>query len=73
VLRTLGFTQLRVLSIFASESVALSVSGGVLGVLATIPVITVLTHGFIGLGIPINMKVRFRQRRWPLRLQSCSA
>jgi putative ABC transport system permease protein len=58
VLRTLGFTQLRVLSIFASESVALSVSGGVLGVLATIPVITVLTHGFIGLGIPINMKVR---------------
>src|ERR1700722_14905901 len=58
VLRTLGFTQLRVLSIFASESVALSVSGRVLGVLATIPVITVLTHGFIGLGIPINMKVR---------------
>jgi putative ABC transport system permease protein len=58
VLRTLGFTQLRVLSIFVSESVALSVSGGVLGVLATIPVIAVLTHGFIGLGIPINMKVR---------------
>jgi putative ABC transport system permease protein len=58
VLKTLGFTQRRVLSIFVSEAVALAVSGGVLGVLIAIPVIAVLTHGFIGLGIPLDMKIK---------------
>src|SRR5579872_2996945 len=58
LLKTLGFTRQRVLSIFVSESVALSVAGGVLGVLAAIPLITLLTHGFIGLGIPLDMKVK---------------
>jgi putative ABC transport system permease protein len=38
--------------------VALAVSGGVLGVLIAIPVIAVLTHGFIGLGIPLDMKIK---------------
>ncbi len=58
LLKTLGFTSRRVLSIFVSESVALSLSGGVLGVLVAIPVITGMTHRFIGLGIPLDMKVK---------------
>jgi putative ABC transport system permease protein len=58
LLKTLGFTRLRVLSIFVSESVALAVAGGVLGILVAIPLIAALTHRFIGLGIPLDMKVR---------------
>jgi putative ABC transport system permease protein len=58
VLKTLGFTRQRVLSIFVSESVALSLAGGVVGVVIAIPLIAVLTHGFIGLGIPLDMKVK---------------
>lgn len=57
VLKTLGFTRQRVLSIFISESVALALAGGILGILVAIPVITGLTQRFIGLGIPLNMKV----------------
>jgi len=57
VLKTLGFTQRRVLSIFVSEAVAIALGGGIIGVLIAIPVIAVMTHGFIGLGIPLNMKV----------------
>ncbi len=58
VLKTLGFTSRRVLSVFVSESVALSLSGGVLGVIVAIPVISGLTHRFIGLGVPLDMKVK---------------
>jgi putative ABC transport system permease protein len=58
VLKTLGFTRQRVLSIFVSEAIALSVAGGVLGVAVAIPVIAFMTHSFIGLGIPLDMKVR---------------
>src|SRR5215471_4310437 len=57
VLKTLGFTKQRVLSIFVSEAVALALAGGVLGVLIAIPVIAGITRRFIGLGIPLNMKV----------------
>jgi putative ABC transport system permease protein len=57
VLRTLGFTKQRVLSIFVSEAVALALAGGILGVLIAIPVIATITHRFLGLGIPLNMKV----------------
>ncbi len=60
VLKTLGFTQQKLLSIFVSEAVALALVGGVLGVLVAIPLITALTHGFIGIGIPLDMKVK-----WP--------
>ena len=59
VLKTLGFTRQGVLSIFISESVALALAGGVLGIVIAIPVITGLTHRFIGLGIPLDMKVNF--------------
>jgi len=58
VLKTLGFTRQRVLSIFVSESVALALLGGALGVLVAIPTIAIITHGFIGLGIPLNMRVK---------------
>jgi len=57
VLKTLGFTRQRVLSIFISESVALALIGGVLGILVAIPIMAVLTHFIIGLGIPASMKV----------------
>jgi putative ABC transport system permease protein len=58
VLKALGFTRQRLLAILVSESVALSVAGGVLGTLVAIPVIAGLTHHFIGLGIPLDMKVK---------------
>jgi len=57
VLKTLGFTRHRVLGIFVSEAVALAVGGGVLGVAVAIPLIAALTHRFIGLGIPFDMRV----------------
>jgi putative ABC transport system permease protein len=57
VLKTLGFTRQGVLSIFVSESVALAVAGGILGILTAIPVIYFLTRGFIALGVPLAMKV----------------
>jgi putative ABC transport system permease protein len=57
VLKTIGFTKGRVLSIFVSESVALAFAGGILGVLAAVPVIFFLTRGFIALGVPLAMKV----------------
>ena len=57
LLKTLGLTRQRVLSIFVSEALALALAGGLLGVLVAIPVITGLTHRFVGLGIPLDMKV----------------
>jgi len=60
LLKTLGFTRQRVLSIFVSESVALSVAGGVLGILVAIPVIWWLTRSFIALGVPLAMKVNWQ-------------
>ena len=60
VLKTLGFTRQRVLSIFVSESVALAVAGGALGILVAIPVIWWLTRGFIALGVPLAMKVNYQ-------------
>jgi putative ABC transport system permease protein len=58
VLKTLGFTRRRVLSIFVSEAIALALAGGILGVLVAIPVIAGLTHSFIGFGIPLDMHVK---------------
>jgi putative ABC transport system permease protein len=57
VLKTLGFTRRGVLSIFVSEAVALALAGGLIGVGIAIPVISVLTHRFLGVGIPLNMRV----------------
>src|SRR6204780_270067 len=60
VLKTIGFTRQRVLSIFVSESVALAVAGGILGILVAIPVIWWLTRSFIALGVPLAMKVNWQ-------------
>jgi putative ABC transport system permease protein len=57
LLKTLGFTRGRVLSIFISESLALAVVGGVVGIVVAVPLIAALTHQFIGLGIPFDMRV----------------
>ncbi len=57
MLKAMGFTRQRVLSIFVSEAVALAFSGGALGVFVAKFVIAGLTHRFIGLGIPLDMKV----------------
>ncbi len=57
LLKTLGFTSSRVLSMFVSESIALAVAGGVLGVAVAVPLIAALTHSFVGVGIPVDMRV----------------
>jgi putative ABC transport system permease protein len=60
VLKTLGFTRQRVLSIFVFEAVALAVAGGLLGILSAVLLIQWLTHSSIALGIPTDMRVT-----WP--------
>jgi len=57
VLKTLGFTRQRVLSMFVGEAVALSVSGGVLGVVAATLLIRWLTHSSVAIGVPAGMRV----------------
>ena len=57
VLKTLGFTRKRVLSLFVLEAVALAVTGGVLGVAAAAGLIRVLTRSQIAIGIPSDMRV----------------
>ncbi|MGA8271206.1 MAG: FtsX-like permease family protein [Candidatus Sulfotelmatobacter sp.] len=57
VLKTLGFTRQRVLSLFVFEAVALAVSGGLLGILGAAGLIRLLTHSSVAIGIPLDMKV----------------
>jgi putative ABC transport system permease protein len=57
VLKTLGFTRQRVLSMFVSEAIALSVAGGILGVLAATLLLRLLTHSPVAIGLPAEMKV----------------
>src|SRR5580700_10275425 len=57
VLKTLGFTRQRVLSMFVGESVALSVAGGMLGVLGAAALIRWLTHSSVAIGVPAGMRV----------------
>ncbi len=57
VLKTLGFTRQRVLSLFVFEAVALAVSGGLLGILGAAALIRWLTHSSVAIGIPSDMKV----------------
>ena len=57
VLKTLGFTRQRLLSLLVGEAVGLAVAGGALGVIVAIPVIQGLTRRFVALGVPLNMKV----------------
>ncbi len=57
VLKTLGFTRERVLSLFVLEAVALAVAGGVVGIAAAAGLIRWLTHSSVAIGIPTDMRV----------------
>jgi putative ABC transport system permease protein len=57
LLKTLGFTRGRVLSIFVFEAVALALLGGVIGIVGAALLIRWLTHSSIAIGIPTDMKV----------------
>jgi putative ABC transport system permease protein len=57
VLKTLGFTRQRVLSLFVLEAVALALAGGVLGIVGAVGLIGWLTHSSVAIGIPTDMKV----------------
>jgi putative ABC transport system permease protein len=59
VLKTLGFTRRRVLSLFVFEAVALAVCGGLLGILGAAGLIQLITHSSVAIGIPMDMKVTF--------------
>ena len=59
VLKTLGFTRQRLLAIFVGESIALSVGGGILGILAAAGMLQWLTHSSLAVGIPAGMRVTF--------------
>ncbi len=57
VLRTLGFTQGRVLSLFVLEAIALAVAGGVVGIVAAAGLIRFLTRSQVAIGVPADMRV----------------
>jgi len=57
VLKTLGFTRRRVLTIFVSESVALALAGGILGILVAVPLVALLKRATVGVGIALDMRV----------------
>jgi putative ABC transport system permease protein len=57
LLKTLGFTRGNVLSLFVGEAVALSVAGGLLGVLVAAALTQALTHSPQAIGIGSGMKV----------------
>jgi putative ABC transport system permease protein len=57
VLKTLGFTQGGVLSLFVGEAVALSVVGGLLGVLAAAGLIEFIGHSSVTIGVPGGLRI----------------
>jgi putative ABC transport system permease protein len=57
VLKTLGFTRQRVLSLFVFEAVALALTGGVVGIAAAAALIRWLTHSSVAIGVPTDMRV----------------
>jgi putative ABC transport system permease protein len=59
LLKTLGFTRERVLSLFVFEAVSLAVAGGALGIMVAALLIRLLTHSSIAIGIPTDMSVTF--------------
>jgi putative ABC transport system permease protein len=56
VLKTLGFTRQSVLSLFVGEAVALSVVGGLLGVVGAAGLVQLVAHSPAGIGIPGGLK-----------------
>ena len=59
MLKTLGFTARNVLSLFVGEAVALSLAGGLLGVLAATGLVQLIAHSLSGIGIPAGLAVTF--------------
>jgi len=59
VLKTLGFTKQRVLSLFVGEAVALSVIGGGLGILSAAGLTLFLSKSPIAVGVPAGFTVTF--------------
>lgn len=59
MLKTLGFTAANVLSLFIGEAVALSLAGGMLGVLAAALMMQMIAHSPAGLGLPTGLAVTF--------------
>src|SRR5580698_8028891 len=57
LLKTLGFTRQRVLSLFVVEAVALALTGGVVGIAAAAALIRWLTHSSVAIGVPTDMRV----------------
>jgi putative ABC transport system permease protein len=57
VLKTLGFTRSRVLSLFVGESIALSIAGGLLGVLAALGLVQWISHAPAAIGVPMRFAV----------------
>jgi len=57
MLRTLGFTRGRILSLFVGEAVALSVAGGLLGVLIAAGLLEVVAHSPFATGILFGLRV----------------
>ncbi len=57
VLKTLGFTKQRVLSIFVGESIALALLGGLVGILAAATLVRVVSRSPIALGVPAGFEV----------------
>ncbi len=57
LLKTLGFTRSRVLSLFVGESIALAVAGGLLGVLAAAGLVQLIAHSPAAIGVPMRFQV----------------
>ena len=57
MLKTLGFTAANVLSLFIGEAVALSLAGGMLGVLAAVLMMQLVVHSPAAIGVPPGMTV----------------
>jgi putative ABC transport system permease protein len=57
LLKTLGFTRRRVLSLFVGESIALAVAGGVLGVLAASGFVQLIARSPAAIGVPMRFAV----------------
>jgi putative ABC transport system permease protein len=57
LLKTLGFTRSRVLSLFIGESVALALVGGTLGVLAATGMVQFVAHSPAAIGVPMHFAV----------------
>jgi putative ABC transport system permease protein len=57
MLKTLGFTRSRVLSLFVAEAVALSLLGGLAGIFGASVLVQFISHSPFAIGVPSNFSV----------------